>query len=125
MTLDNTKHGRIAELEKLAENVLRLKQLRGQRRPLLIEFCGSPKSGKSTTINSLNIFLRRNEFKTVVLTERASVCPIQSKTHPYFNLWTLSAAIAEILFHLDQGKDKVDVIISDEESSMLFAGFNG
>ena len=49
----------IKELEKLAAEVLKLKQEREQRRPLLIEFCGSPKSGKSTTITSLNIFLKR------------------------------------------------------------------
>lgn len=103
----------IKELEKLANEVMRLKQERDLRRPLLIEFCGSPKSGKSTTITSLNIFLKRNGFKTEVLIERSSICPIENKTHPFFNLWTLTSAISEIIKHLDQGKDKVDVIISD------------
>lgn len=103
----------IAELESLAEEVLKLKIDREQRRPLLIEFCGSPKSGKSTTINSLNIFLKRNGFKTIVLTERASVCPIKNKRHPFFNIWTLSSALAEIVKNIDIGKDKVDIIISD------------
>jgi predicted NUDIX family phosphoesterase/thymidylate kinase len=110
-TLDKKKT--IKELEKLAAEVLQLKQEREQRRPLLIEFCGSPKSGKSTTITSLNLFLKRNGFNTVVLTERASVCPIDNKTHPFFNIWTLTAAISEIVKHLDLGKDKVDIIISD------------
>ncbi len=103
----------IKEIEKLASEVLKLKQEREQRRPLLIEFCGSPKSGKSTTITSLNIFLKRNGFKTVVLTERASVCPIENKTHPFFNIWTMSSAISEIVKNLEQGESKVDIIISD------------
>ncbi len=109
----STKKENIEKLEKLAKRVKELKQERYQRRPLLIEFCGSPKSGKSTTINSLNIFLKRNEFKTKVLTERASVCPVKNKKHPFFNIWTLTSALAEIIQHLDQGKDKVDVIIAD------------
>lgn len=41
--MDNTeKKKNIKELEKLASEVLKLKQDRKQRRPLLIEFCGSP-----------------------------------------------------------------------------------
>ena len=103
----------IKELEKLAAEVLKLKLEREQRRPLLIEFCGSPKSGKSTTITSLNIFLKRNGFKTVVLTERASVCPIENKTHPFFNIWTMTSAISEIVKNLEQGDSRVDIIISD------------
>ena len=89
--MKDTKQKNIAELERLAKEVLRLKSEREQRRPLLIEFCGSPKSGKSTTINSLNIFLKRNGFKTILLTERASICPIENKIHPFFNIWTLSS----------------------------------
>lgn len=107
------KRATIKSLEKLASEVLQLKQEREQRRPLLIEFCGSPKSGKSTTITSLNIFLKRNGFNTVVLTERASICPIENKTHPFFNIWTMTSAISEIVKNLEQGKDKIDIIISD------------
>ncbi|RIV21254.1 hypothetical protein DYU11_17700 [Fibrisoma montanum] len=103
----------IKDLEILASEVLKLKQERAKRRPLLIEFCGSPKSGKSTTINSLNIFLKRNGFNTVVLVERASVCPIENKRHPFFNIWTLTSAISEIVKYLEREKDRVDIIISD------------
>jgi predicted NUDIX family phosphoesterase len=111
--LQRDKKRTIKELERLAAEVLILKQEREQRRPLLIEFCGSPKSGKSTTITSLNLFLKRNGFKTVVLTERASICPIGNKTHPFFNIWTMSSAVAEIVMHLDMGVGNVDIIISD------------
>lgn len=109
--MDKERRKSIKKLEFLAEQVLELKEERKLRRPLLIEFCGSPKSGKSTTITSLNLFLKRNGFKTVVLTERASVCPVRSKTHPFFNIWTVTSAIAEIIEHLD--KRDVDIIICD------------
>ena len=101
----------IKELEKLASEILELKQERKLRRPLLIEFCGSPKSGKSTTITSLNQFLKRNGFSTTVLTERASVCPVSNKKDPLFNIWTLTSTVAEIVDNLDS--KKTDIIIAD------------
>ncbi len=63
----------ILRLEELAQDVLTLKKIHRQRRPIVIEFCGSPKAGKTSSINSLNIFLKRNGFKTVVLSERARI----------------------------------------------------
>jgi len=102
----------IEELESLAEEVLKLKKERKQRRPIIIEFCGSPKSGKTTTITSLNIFLKRNKFKTVVLSERASVCPVTDKKHPHFNIWTMCSTIAEIIKFYSL-RDNIDIIIAD------------
>ena len=94
-TCDSRKDN-IKKLELLAQEVLTLKKLHRQRRPIVIEFCGSPKSGKTSSINSLNIFLKRNGFKTTILTERASICPISDKQSPAFNVWTCSATINEI-----------------------------
>ena len=89
--IENDVNTKIAELEKLAESVLRLKRNVIPRRPIVIEFCGSPKSGKSSCINSLDLFLRRNKFRTKILTERASVCPVLNKYDPHFNIWTVSS----------------------------------
>lgn len=102
----------IKELEALATEVLKLKKERKQRRPLIIEFCGCPKSGKTTTITSLNIFLKRNDFNTVVLSERASVCPVKDKKHPHFNIWTMCSTIAEII-KFYSSKENIDIIIAD------------
>ena len=63
------------ELELQAKNLLELKNCSIGRRPIVIEFCGSPKAGKSSCLSSLDIFLRRNNFKTKVLTERAWPVP--------------------------------------------------
>lgn len=106
------KNKQIEVLEVLATDILRLKKERKQRRPIIIEFCGSPKSGKTTTITSLNIFLKRNNFKTVVLSERASVCPVKDKKHPHFNIWTMCSTIAELI-KFYSAKENVDIIIAD------------
>ena len=106
---------RIEELEKLAAEVLSLKKQHRQRRPIVIEFCGSPKAGKTSCINSLNIFLKRNGFKTAILSERAGFSPISEKYNPVFNVWTCTSAINEINKKMDhvQHGEELDVIISD------------
>lgn len=104
---------KIIELETIAKQILELKKQFHQRRPIVIEFCGSPKAGKTSSINSLNIFLKRNGFKTAILTERASVCPIENKRNPIFNIWTLCSAINGMNERLYSYADKVDIVISD------------
>lgn len=107
----------IDKLEDLAQEVLKLKNLHRQRRPIIIEFCGSPKAGKTSSITALNIFLKRNGFKTTILTERASICPISDKESPVFNVWTCSATINEINEKMDEAntasEGNLDIILCD------------
>ncbi len=113
MKNESDKLKAIKQLEKKAAEIRLLKQERELRRPIFIEFCGTPKAGKTTTITALNLFLKRNEFTTVILTERASICPVPTKTHPFFNLWTMTSALAEVIKNLTLGKDKIDIVIAD------------
>lgn len=107
----------IDKLENLAQEVLKLKNLHRQRRPIIIEFCGSPKAGKTSSITALNIFLKRNGFKTTILTERASICPISDKESPVFNVWTCSTTINEINEKMDEAntasEGNLDIILCD------------
>lgn len=105
--------GNIKKLEDKAERILAKKRQVIPRRPILIEFCGSPKSGKSSCINSLDLFLRRNGYATKVLTERASVCPINSKHDPFFNIWTASSIISELSVLLANNSKDYDILILD------------
>ncbi|MEJ2046173.1 MAG: hypothetical protein P8X74_19575 [Reinekea sp.] len=114
----------IHNLEQLAEKVLKLKNESIPRRPIVIEFCGSPKSGKSSCINSLSLFLRRNKFRTKVLTERASVCPVTDKYDPNFNIWTACSAIAELVETLSNHSKDFDVIILDRGIFDALCWFN-
>lgn len=107
------KQKTIAELALLAKEVLVLKKNSLPRRPIVIEFCGSPKAGKSTCINSLHLFLRRNNFRTKILNERAGICPINSKFDPMFNIWTMSSALAELSEVISNNSRDYDVIILD------------
>ena len=67
------------------------------RKPIVIEFAGVPKAGKTTTLNQIQAFLKRCGFRVEVVIERASVCPIKDKKHSNFNVWTACTTLAQIL----------------------------
>lgn len=89
-----------ADLQALGERAKALKQRLGRlAAPLIVEFSGSPKSGKTTNIDIVDHFFRRSGFKVWAPTEGAS------KRTPYhlrkdlvaFNAWSLNYAISELL----------------------------
>lgn len=67
------------------------------RKPLVIEFSGVQKAGKTTTLSHVQTFLKRCGFRTDVVVERASVCPIRDKKHANFNVWTACTTLAQVL----------------------------
>src|SRR5579864_3561094 len=67
------------------------------RKPIVIEFAGVPKAGKTSTLNQVQAFLKRCGFRTQIVVERASVCPIKDKKHSNFNVWTACTTLAQIL----------------------------
>ena len=88
------------DLNQIAERAKALQpRLAALTSPVIIEFSGSPKSGKSTNIDIINHFFRRNELRVWAPTEGAS------KRTPYilrkdlvaFNAWSLNYAISELL----------------------------
>ncbi len=103
----------IEELQTLAEKVHILKEQHRQKRPIVIEFSGSPKAGKTSSINSLELFLKRNGFTVKVVQEKASVCPVSDKQSPMFNIWTACMSLAGMVGVLENKKSMVDVLILD------------
>lgn len=85
-----------SELQKRAERAASLFP-EAARKPIVIEFAGVPKAGKTTTLSQLQTFLKRCGFKVEVVVERASVCPIKDKKHVNFNIWTACTTLAQIL----------------------------
>lgn len=67
------------------------------RKPIVFEFAGVPKAGKTTTLAALQGFLKRCGFLVEVVVERASVCPIRDKKHFNFNVWTACTTLAQVL----------------------------
>ncbi|MDQ7813668.1 hypothetical protein, partial [Brevundimonas sp.] len=103
----------IEYLERKVESILSEKKKTRRNRPIVIEFCGTPKAGKTSCISSLAIFLKRNGFKVHVLTERAGNCPIRNKFDPNFNIWTGCSALMELSEILSNRPSDFDVIIMD------------
>jgi predicted NUDIX family phosphoesterase len=67
------------------------------RKPVVLEFAGVPKAGKTTSLGQLQTFLKRCGFRVETVVERASVCPIRDKKHANFNVWTACTTLAQIL----------------------------
>jgi len=112
MNINNRKEI-ITNLQERAKEVENLKETQRQKRPIVIEFSGSPKSGKTSCINSLELFLKRNGFRVAIIQERASVCPIPDKHSPMFNIWTACASISGMLAILEQETPPCDILIVD------------
>ena len=85
-----------SDLQRRAERASKLFAEKS-RRPLVIEFAGVPKAGKTTTLSNVQTFLKRCGFRTDVVVERASVCPIRDKKHANFNVWTACTTLAQVL----------------------------
>ena len=111
--IDEDRQAIITNLQNKAKEILELKQKHRHHRPIVIEFSGSPKSGKTTCISSLALFLKRNEFKVEVIQERASICPVTDKKDPMFNIWTACTSITAMISQLEQKAGTCDVIILD------------
>jgi predicted NUDIX family phosphoesterase len=99
---------------KITELENRAKRARGwleyASRAFVLEFAGTPKSGKSTAVEAMRHFFSRNQFRVHVLSERAAVCPIPMKGHLFFNTWCACSMIAELLANVDLD---TDIIIVD------------
>jgi predicted NUDIX family phosphoesterase len=72
------------------------------RRPIVIEFAGVPKAGKTSTISQVHSFLKRCGFRVQTVIERASVCPIRDKKHANFNVWTACTTLVQVLEHTQE-----------------------
>jgi predicted NUDIX family phosphoesterase/thymidylate kinase len=103
----------ILELEELAAHIIKLKKSVIPRRPIVIEFCGSPKAGKTSCINSLAMFLRRNNIRTIVFSERGAVCPIRNKFDPSFNIWAGCSGLVQFSEIVANHSKYYDVVIMD------------
>lgn len=99
---------RIRDLEAKAEYLHSIRQQAS--RAFVVEFAGTPKSGKSTSVEAIRHFFKRSKFGVHVLTERASQCPIPMKGHLFFNTWCATTMLAQLLENVETN---TDIIIAD------------
>ncbi|MCB9653810.1 MAG: hypothetical protein H6729_06740 [Deltaproteobacteria bacterium] len=97
---------------RLLERAERLRDLlRGQaRRAFVLEFTGTPKAGKSTSVEVLKAFFKQAGYHVHLLKERAADCPLPMKGHFFFNAWTTATMLAEVL---ETYETNVDLLILD------------
>jgi pantothenate kinase-related protein Tda10 len=81
----------LVELEKQIFEIR--PRLSEKRRPFILEFAGTPKSGKTTTINAVHQFFKRNGVVVRTFQERASVAPLVDKGTAFFNTWVTCATL--------------------------------
>jgi predicted NUDIX family phosphoesterase len=108
-----TKRDTLAPKVRIIEEKARFihdKLLGFASRAFVIEFAGTPKAGKSTSVEAIRHFFQRQGFSVHVLVERASVCPIPMKGHLFFNTWCASTMLAELLENVET---ETDIIIID------------
>ena len=79
-------------------------------RTKIVEFLGLPKTGKTTTVNALNKFLSKQNIKSRVVVERASLCPVRNKLNPAFNMWTTFSLMKEFV---ETSDNEYDILIAD------------
>jgi len=98
----------VATLETRADTLRSLLQY--APRAFVMEFAGTPKSGKSTSVEVIRHFFSRHGFRVQILAERAAVCPIPMKGHLFFNTWCAASMLAELLANVET---ETDLIIVD------------
>ncbi len=76
----------------------------------IIELFGLPRTGKTTGLKAVREFLKEKGYKVRIIRERASVCPIDDKLHPFFNYWTAISLIKE---YIEANDDDIDFILAD------------
>ena len=101
------------ELQIRAENAA--ERFYGARKPVIFEFAGVPKAGKTSTLNALQAFLQRCGFRVEIVIDQTSPCPIRDKSHSNFNVWTACTTLAQILekTHNPPEFDDPDILILD------------
>jgi len=96
------------DLQRLAERLG--PQIREYKKPFVIEFSGTPKSGKTTCVDAIAKFFRRNGFSVSLVTERASICPVRDKEDISFNVWTGATSLTKLIEALEH---EASIVILD------------
>ena len=107
----------LSNLRADAESILNIWKANELGRPYFFEFSGTPKSGKSTCIDSVSHFFRRLGFRVLAPTEGASRrTPRYLRDNLFrFNIWSASYALTHILEGLSS-PEKYHIAILDRGS---------
>lgn len=96
----------VDELKDRAAKLLPILR-RQARRPYFVELAGTPKAGKTTTLQVLRSFLKECGYQVDEMRERAADCPVAPKGHFFFNTWTTTTMLASMIENLESDADVV------------------
>jgi len=77
--------------------ILNKSEERRVRKPIIVEICGSPKSGKTTIIRQFEAFFKHYGFRVYTMVEKASLSRMSNKQSPDFNVWTALQTCIDLL----------------------------
>ena len=106
----NNFHYRKEELYKLRKLLVTI--------PYVIEFCGTPRTGKTTIVNGLNDFFKKKGFKVALLEEFTTSKKYKTEVYPTIKDEEKSVINIEIAKHVlkqlnDAIKENPDILIID------------
>lgn len=81
------------------------------KKTIVIEISGTPKSGKTTYVESLKVFLRRKGIKVRSIQEGACICPVEDKNNLFFNIWTMTHALNSLVENIYAPVPYTDILI--------------
>lgn len=98
--------------------MLKLKAITTLEKPFVIEFSGTPRTGKTTTINNLNDFFKKGGLKTTVIPELTTSDYYKNYLKPLLNKMDIlerNKRIMEETYHQIEEKisANVDIILID------------
>lgn len=94
--------------EKMIEIIKQYKTI--EKKPFIMEVLGTPNSGKTTAIQTLEKILKRINAKYIIIYEVANKCEIEDKVSPDFNIWTMSETIKLLI---EAFNNDYDIIICE------------
>lgn len=87
--------------------------LANMRKPLVVEFAGTPKTGKGTLIEVIHNYFRRDGVRVKILAEGARSCPFDKSEHVSFTCWGANRVINHLLENVLAYGDLNDLLIMD------------
>lgn len=103
------EHADYSYLKTRAQKLLPIVR-RQARRAYVVELTGTPKAGKTTSLGILHAFFKACGYRVQLQKERAGDCPLPMKGHFFFNAWTTSTMLAEVVAAVETN---VDLILLD------------
>jgi thymidylate kinase len=110
---DEEEYNRLTKLDAYKEELSKLKKVIGDNKPYIIEFTGTPRTGKTTMINVLNDFFKKGGFKVKVIDEFISSPRYKNEFVPDYK--SLSLVERNLLIASAVETDLMEQIAGDED----------